>query len=124
MSRRGRGQPVGRADRAGAERRFGSRFIRPDSSYIQVDADGNNSIDFAEFMTLMARKMHDTDSEEEIREAFKVGGRMLTAVLLGYPDWAFIRATCAVTFSSCIDGSRSLTRTTTDTFPLLSSSMS
>jgi hypothetical protein len=25
-------------------------------------------------MTLMARKMHDTDSEEEIREAFKVGG--------------------------------------------------
>lgn len=38
----------------------------------QVDADGNNSIDFAEFMTLMARKMHDTDSEEEIREAFKV----------------------------------------------------
>jgi calmodulin len=37
-----------------------------------VDADGNNSIDFAEFMTLMARKMHDTDSEEEIREAFKV----------------------------------------------------
>lgn len=39
---------------------------------IQVDADGNNSIDFAEFMTLMARKMHDTDSEEEIREAFKV----------------------------------------------------
>lgn len=39
---------------------------------LQVDADGNNSIDFAEFMTLMARKMHDTDSEEEIREAFKV----------------------------------------------------
>jgi calmodulin len=39
---------------------------------IQVDADGNNSIDFAEFITLMARKMHDTDSEEEIREAFKV----------------------------------------------------
>ncbi|KAL7419564.1 ATP-dependent DNA helicase srs2 [Cryptotrichosporon argae] len=38
----------------------------------EVDSDGNNSIDFAEFMTLMARKMHDTDSEEEIREAFKV----------------------------------------------------
>jgi len=43
-----------------------------DIAYRQVDADGNNSIDFAEFMTLMARKMHDTDSEEEIREAFKV----------------------------------------------------
>ncbi|RXK40414.1 calmodulin [Tremella mesenterica] len=38
----------------------------------EVDADGNNSIDFAEFLTLMARKMKDTDSEEEIKEAFKV----------------------------------------------------
>jgi len=28
---------------------------------------------FAEFLTMMARKMKDTDSEEEIREAFKVG---------------------------------------------------
>jgi hypothetical protein len=26
-----------------------------------------------EFLTMMARKMKDTDSEEEIREAFKVG---------------------------------------------------
>jgi calmodulin len=43
-----------------------------DTANNQVDADGTNSIDFAEFMTLMARKMHDTDSEEEIREAFKV----------------------------------------------------
>jgi Ca2+-binding EF-hand superfamily protein len=38
----------------------------------QVDADGNNSIDFPEFLTMMARKMKDTDSEEEIMEAFKV----------------------------------------------------
>eukprot|EP01062_Namystynia_karyoxenos_P010665 TRINITY_DN1378_c0_g1_i1.p1 TRINITY_DN1378_c0_g1~~TRINITY_DN1378_c0_g1_i1.p1 ORF type:complete len:945 (+),score=240.46 TRINITY_DN1378_c0_g1_i1:126-2960(+) len=38
----------------------------------EVDADGNGTIDFPEFLTLMARKMHDTDSEEEIREAFKV----------------------------------------------------
>jgi calmodulin len=29
--------------------------------------------DKAEFLTMMARKMKDTDSEEEIREAFKVG---------------------------------------------------
>lgn len=29
-------------------------------------------------MTLMARKMHDTDSEEEIREAFKVCLTLLT----------------------------------------------
>ncbi|KAG0263677.1 hypothetical protein DFQ27_001634 [Actinomortierella ambigua] len=37
-----------------------------------VDADGNGKIDFPEFLTMMARKMKDTDSEEEIREAFKV----------------------------------------------------
>ncbi|KAI0396178.1 calmodulin [Xylariaceae sp. FL0594] len=41
------------------------------------EVDGNNSgtIDFAEFLTMMARKMNSTDSEEEIREAFKVFDR-------------------------------------------------
>jgi calmodulin len=38
----------------------------------EVDADGNGTIDFPEFLTMMARKMRDTDTEEEIREAFKV----------------------------------------------------
>ena len=38
----------------------------------EVDADGNGTIDFPEFLTMMARKMKDTDSEEEILEAFKV----------------------------------------------------
>ena len=33
---------------------------------------GSGSIDFPEFLTMMARKMKDTDSEEEIREAFRV----------------------------------------------------
>ncbi|CAF4460822.1 unnamed protein product [Rotaria socialis] len=33
---------------------------------------GNGTIDFPEFLTLMARKMKDTDSEEEMREAFRV----------------------------------------------------
>jgi calmodulin len=33
---------------------------------------GNGTIDFPEFLTLMARKMKDTDSEEEILEAFRV----------------------------------------------------
>ena len=37
----------------------------------EVDADGNGTIDFPEFLTMMARKMKDTDSEEEIREAFR-----------------------------------------------------
>ncbi|KNE55575.1 calmodulin [Allomyces macrogynus ATCC 38327] len=38
----------------------------------EVDADGNGTIDFPEFLTMMARKMKDSDSEEEIKEAFKV----------------------------------------------------
>ena len=38
----------------------------------EVDADGNGTIDFPEFLNLMARKMQDTDSEEELKEAFKV----------------------------------------------------
>lgn len=38
----------------------------------EVDADGNGTIDFPEFLTMMARKMKATDTEEEIREAFRV----------------------------------------------------
>jgi calmodulin len=41
----------------------------------EVDADHSGSIDFSEFLAMMARKMRDTDSEEEIREAFKVFDR-------------------------------------------------
>eukprot|EP00958_Prasinococcus_capsulatus_P011629 scaffold1156_cov394-Prasinococcus_capsulatus_cf.AAC.17 len=41
----------------------------------EVDADGNGTIDFPEFLNLMARKMKDVDSEEELREAFKVFDR-------------------------------------------------
>eukprot|EP01026_Neomeris_dumetosa_P037565 TRINITY_DN30455_c0_g1_i1.p4 TRINITY_DN30455_c0_g1~~TRINITY_DN30455_c0_g1_i1.p4 ORF type:complete len:150 (-),score=34.44 TRINITY_DN30455_c0_g1_i1:512-961(-) len=38
----------------------------------EVDSDGSGTIDFPEFLNLMARKMQDTDNEEELREAFKV----------------------------------------------------
>ena len=38
----------------------------------EVDSDGNGTIDFPEFLTMMARKMKDTDTEEEIRQAFIV----------------------------------------------------
>lgn len=38
----------------------------------EIDADGDGTIDFSEFLTMMARKMKDTDSEEEIKEAFRV----------------------------------------------------
>ena len=44
----------------------------------EVDADGNGTIDFPEFLTMMARKMKDTDSEEEIREAFRVSSLFKT----------------------------------------------
>lgn len=38
----------------------------------EVDVDGNGSIDFPEFLSLMARKMKDTDTEEELVDAFRV----------------------------------------------------
>lgn len=38
---------------------------------------GNGTIDFPEFLTMMARKMKDTDSEEEIREAFRVFDKVM-----------------------------------------------
>lgn len=38
----------------------------------EVDADGNGSIDFPEFLTMMWRKMKNIDSTEEIKEAFRV----------------------------------------------------
>ncbi|KAK9480165.1 hypothetical protein V1514DRAFT_326587 [Lipomyces japonicus] len=41
----------------------------------EVDVDNNGTIDFPEFLTMMARKMKDTDSEEEIKEAFRVFDR-------------------------------------------------
>ena len=33
---------------------------------------GNGEIDFEEFLQMMAKKMKESDSEDEIREAFKV----------------------------------------------------
>merc|ERR1712003_43207 len=38
----------------------------------EVDSDGSGTIDFAEFLSLMSKKMKDADSEEELMEAFKV----------------------------------------------------
>ncbi|OWR50083.1 calmodulin B [Danaus plexippus plexippus] len=45
----------------------------PDTRYDRRPQEPRNgTIDFPEFLTMMARKMKDTDSEEEIREAFRV----------------------------------------------------
>ncbi|KAJ3808337.1 hypothetical protein EV368DRAFT_66826 [Lentinula lateritia] len=38
----------------------------------EVDVDRNGTIDFDEFLSMMAKKFKDTDSEEEIRQAFQV----------------------------------------------------
>mmetsp|Transcript_26966 Transcript_26966/g.20175 ORF Transcript_26966/g.20175 Transcript_26966/m.20175 type:complete len:102 (-) Transcript_26966:20-325(-) len=38
----------------------------------EIDEDGSGAIEFPEFLKLMAKKMKDTDAEEELVEAFKV----------------------------------------------------
>ncbi|XP_065061487.1 calmodulin-A-like [Rhopilema esculentum] len=38
----------------------------------EVDIDGNGTIDFPEFLNMMARNMIDSEGEEEIKEAFRV----------------------------------------------------
>ena len=48
--------------------------------------DGNGSLDFLEFLTMMALRMNDTDNEDQIREAFRVfdkdGNRLISAAEL------------------------------------------
>ena len=56
---------------------FRSLGQRPTEAELQdmiteVDADGNGVVDFPEFLTMMARSRLGGDSEEEIKEAFKV----------------------------------------------------
>ncbi|EGW04881.1 Calmodulin [Cricetulus griseus] len=47
-------------------------LLEAGSERMCLGPSGNGTIDFPEFLTMMARKMKDTDSEEEIREAFRV----------------------------------------------------
>jgi len=39
---------------------------------LYTNCEGNGTIDFDEFLNMMAKKMKETDSEEELREAFRV----------------------------------------------------
>ena len=41
----------------------------------EVDADGNGIVDFPELLSLIARKMADADTDNEVRIAFKVYDR-------------------------------------------------
>ena len=41
----------------------------------EVDKDGTGSIDFPEFLAMMALKINAQNAEDEIREAFKVFDR-------------------------------------------------
>ena len=38
----------------------------------EIDADGDGAIDFAEFLTMMLRKMNEGDPEKELRDVFTV----------------------------------------------------
>ena len=38
----------------------------------EVDVDGNGFIEFDEYLSLMARKMKETDADEELIEVFKI----------------------------------------------------
>ncbi|KAL8222501.1 UNVERIFIED_CONTAM: hypothetical protein K2H54_077105 [Gekko kuhli] len=38
----------------------------------EIDANGSGTVDFPEFLSLMAKRTRDSDGEEEIRDAFRV----------------------------------------------------
>ncbi|XP_064638085.1 calmodulin-A-like [Lineus longissimus] len=57
-----------------------------DEMIAEVDKSGSGTIDFPEFLTMVARKIKDCDSEEEVKQAFRVfdkdGNGFISAVEL------------------------------------------
>lgn len=45
---------------------------RLDAMVGEMDADGDGAIDFAEFLTMMLRRMNEGDPEQELRDVFAV----------------------------------------------------
>ena len=56
-------------------------FIPYKNEYIFLTSIGDGTIDFQEFLGMMAKKMKDTDSEDEMKEAFKVFDRDNTGLI-------------------------------------------
>ena len=55
----------------------------------EVDKDGTGSIDFPEFLAMMAMKINEQNAEDEIREAFKVfDGVSQLSDALNPPFWS------------------------------------
>ena len=51
----------------------------------EVDKDGTGSIDFPEFLAMMAMKINEQNAEDEIREAFKVFDGVNALILQFFP---------------------------------------
>ena len=55
-----------------------------------VDSDGSGSIEFPEFLNMMAKKVSDLEAEDEIREAFRVFDRVRTSHMFDIPNTSLV----------------------------------
>ena len=75
-----------------------------------VDSDGDGTLDFPEFLTMLVRDVHDvdTDSEEEIMGAFKVfnedGNGYINSTELGHLMNNLGRYLSCSSVSTCLKG--------------------
>lgn len=65
-------EPRSRSDVAESQCSTENIFTPLQDMINEVDQDGNGTIDFDEFLVMMAKKMKESDSEEEIRQAFRL----------------------------------------------------